>query len=279
MWPRGEAQRRRMAVLKTNVLAALTIVLLHAVFLGIVVVLAGEMQAILAVGWSFAVAGLLAVWWVEPSPVRLLVRMPLAIAGITLCWAFLIVYVPAKFEGNESLAWAAGFGVQSVVVMTALSLARLMRWFWNPQQSPMPISRFGLGALLAWTALIAVWFGAGRAIAVWAGWTIDVVAWEYFLHVQLLGLYNACYVLIVYAALAGRRLVGLRLALAAALAIGLGSSFVPLLTLFLGAGGLEQSTALALATAAVGVLAATLGPLKWSWLQAEKVRADADAGE
>jgi hypothetical protein len=65
------------------------------------------------------------------------------------------------------------------------------------------LGQYTIATLLAWTTLIAMLLGLLRWVVHQFGWNESILHWEWFFHVQLIGLFNAALALVALASVIG----------------------------------------------------------------------------
>jgi len=147
----------------------------------------GRLMLTLGLAQVMADCSLVGIWWARsswPSHAKTL----LAIGGCAALWSLLVMLLnTAEFRTAAGTAWAASFATQAVV---SGLLATLI-------QSVLPSraarrNRFSILFLFIWTSLVAVMLGAGRRFAERLNLSAaDILGWEFFLHLQVIGILNA----------------------------------------------------------------------------------------
>ncbi|HZN33630.1 MAG TPA: hypothetical protein VFB80_07415 [Pirellulaceae bacterium] len=188
--------------LERRVLAIGTAVVLHAAILGLAAAVHAAAQAagrvpalpqgppllLAAVALVMAHCSLGAIWWARsnwPSYAKTLV----AVLATAALWALLIgVLESTDLAETAAAAWAASLATQVVLVGLGAALLELL-------VAPPGVaerSRFTILILLLWTAVVGVLLGAGRRLAQALGWNLaDVLRWQWFYQLQMIGVSNA----------------------------------------------------------------------------------------
>ena len=220
-------------------------------------------------GVPFAQASLIALWAAArpmPSPLRW------AIAAVAAGWGWLVamaVLPGLAAQGAPSAGWAAGLVTQVAVLLAVLSAWRWMHGIvaaGNTDRARRPTRRwlqYGLGSLLGWTALVALFLSFGKTAPALFGWSGEVTQWTFFRFLPIVGVFHAVDALLIVYSLASRRRLVARV-LGAGVMIAALAWLQPrvLELLFGGAGGTSPTAALTLAGAQAAVLYATLIPVR-----------------
>lgn len=161
-------------------------------------------------GWIGLVCGQisLAAIFGAVAPFPLLLRLPFALIAGALGWGLLLVALPLSTAA--SAGWAAMTGLQFVLVaIAAFCLRVLIRQAEGGAPSAL-LGQYSIATLLAWTTLIAVILGLLRWVFHILGWDESVLRWEWFLHLLVIGAFNAAIGIFGIASVIGSRWPRLR---------------------------------------------------------------------
>lgn len=187
----ASALERRLLALATSVL--LNVILLASGAIASVVAarsthrqyLPLEPLQVMAVGLVLAHLSVGAILWARTGG-SIHARTTIAALGTLGMWGLLLLVLDqTRASGVAAAAWAVAFTLQ--VVLTAAA-ATAIEFVVDPRVAAGH-SRFTIGFLLSWTALLAIVLGAAGRGAAQHGWKLaDVTAWQYFYQLQLTAL-------------------------------------------------------------------------------------------
>ena len=202
--------------------------------------------------------------WSAAARVPAWLRLPVLLLG-TVAISFVFLRANHSYGADTSAGWTVALATQALLVAIAVTLGRLWRLVFakrGPGTDDANALRYSLRMLLLWTTALAVLLGLGRELLARVGWTDEVLKWNYFLFMPVLGGANALYAVFVWATLLRRDCWPLRMLLGL-LFVGLtGASMSFLLQiLFNDDGGLSWPITLTWALGQAGILYATLLPL------------------
>ena len=208
--------------------------------------------------------GLVAIWaatHASPGYVRCVVLS----LGLVATWYVGVSLLPGQSSSRQAAGWSIAFAVQSLVIVSAVALARYAHHRCSAHQRAgerRQAHRFSLATLLLWTAALTVPLMFMRLSMTQLGWTTRIFEWEFFPHVAVVGAYNGLYACVVLMSIAACGLLR-RYVLPAGLLAALSASQVPVMeAAFAEAGGLTTGTAMAFAGLQVLILYATFIPLR-----------------
>jgi hypothetical protein len=165
---------------------------------------------IFRLGWIGLVCGQLSLAAIfgAVAPLPLLIRLPFGLIAGAVAWALLLVALPVST--NSSAGWAAMAGVQfSLVALAAYCLRVLIRQAEGDSPAAW-LGQYSIATLLAWTTLIAIILGLLRWVFHAFGWDESVLRWEWFLHLLVIGAFNAAIGIFGLASVIGSRWPKLR---------------------------------------------------------------------
>lgn len=157
-------------------------------------------------GWLGLVCGQisLAAILAALAPLPPLVRLPLGVFCAGVGWALLLVALPAT-SGTSSGAWAIMVGLQFVLTLSATWLAGVCLRTAEGKTPGGMLGQYSIATLLALTAFVAIVLGILRWAVFAFGWDASVMRWEWFLHLQVIGLFNAALATLAVTSLLGTR--------------------------------------------------------------------------
>jgi hypothetical protein len=142
------------------------------------------------------------------APLPLLLRLSFGLIAAAVGWGLILLGVEAAIQ--YSGAWAAMAALQFMLVALGSFLLRICVRQAEGESARSLLGQYTIATLLAWTTLIAVLLGLLRWAAHSFGWNESILRWEWFFHVQLIGLFNAALALVALASVIGSRWPRLR---------------------------------------------------------------------
>jgi hypothetical protein len=142
------------------------------------------------------------------APLPLLLRLSFGLIAAAIGWGLILVGLEAATQ--YSGAWAAMTALQFTLTAAGSFLLRICVRQAEGESARSLLGQYTIATLLAWTTLIAVLLGLLRWAAARFGWDESILRWEWFLHVQVIGLFNAALALVALASVIGSRWPRLR---------------------------------------------------------------------
>lgn len=142
------------------------------------------------------------------APLPLLLRLSFGLIAAAVGWGLILLGLEAAIQ--YSAAWAAMAALQFMLVAFGSFLLRVCVRQAEGETARSRLGQYTIATLLAWTTLIAVLLGLLRWAAHSFGWNESILRWEWFFHVQLIGLFNAALALVALASAIGSRWPRLR---------------------------------------------------------------------
>ena len=139
------------------------------------------------IGWLQAWSSLIAIWWVQS---RWTSHVKTLIAALTclLIWGVLVLGGErTDFASVRGAGWLASLMTQFL----GTALGALLVGFVRRDRGAFPIHRFSIMYLVIWTFVIAVLLGASRWLVESFGWTWEILQWQYFPHLVVVGAFGA----------------------------------------------------------------------------------------
>lgn len=142
------------------------------------------------------------------APLPLLLRLSFGLIAAAIGWGLILFGLETAIQ--HSGAWAAMTALQFTLVAAGSFLLRICVRQAEGGSARALLGQYTIATLLAWTTLIAVVLGLMRGAVHWFGWNESVLRWEWFFHVQLIGVFNAALALVALASVIGSRWPRLR---------------------------------------------------------------------
>lgn len=178
----------------------------------------------LAIGVPLSQCSLVALWAAK-SRANLLLRFVAPLVGAILCWYILSRLLVWAIGEPASAAWAVLIGLQTVLVVIWIQGYQRLRPHHATDDDDRLRFAFDLRVLILWTMAAAIVLAVVRYGCLNLQWTTDVVDWEYFDVMPILGVYNALLAVHWLWALAGGSLQ-MRVAKTAFTALALAATLV-----------------------------------------------------
>ena len=139
------------------------------------------------IGWLQAWSSLIAIWWVRSQWTS---HVKTLIAAVTcfLIWGVLVLGGErTDFASARGAGWLASLMTQFVGTAVGALLIGVVR----RDAGALRVHRFSIMYLVIWTFVIAVLLGASRWLVESFGWTWEVLQWQFFPHLVVVGAFGA----------------------------------------------------------------------------------------